>query len=37
MSASAANLQSVTLLSPPAGVTLTQNQPVSLRADAEAL
>ena len=34
---SAANLQSVTLLSPPAGVTLTQNQPVSLRADAEAL
>ena len=35
--ASTADLQSVTLLSPPNGVTLTVNQPVTLQADAEAL
>ena len=32
-----ADIQSVTLLSPPAGVTLTVNQPVVLQADVEAL
>ena len=35
--ASTADIVSVTLLSPPAGVTLTQGQPVVLQADVEAL
>ena len=35
--ASSANLESVTLLSPPTGITLTVNQPVEVRADVEAL
>ena len=34
---SSADIQSVTLLSPPAGVTLTVSQPVVLQADVEAL
>ena len=34
---STADLQSVSLLSPPSGVTLTQGQPVVLQADVEAL
>ena len=35
--ASTANIQSVTLLSPPAGITISQNKSVAVQADVEAL